>query len=120
MNKLILILFLPLLLLNKEPQPIVKGCEDNKNPEKCSRKIINEHIRKNFNCETNITGQIIVNFTIDTLGNINNTKVLKGLNNKVDSCIISSVETLPKMNPYIINDNKVTLICKLPINLCEF
>ena len=67
------------------------------------------------NRENGITGIVIVEFTITTEGNIEDVKVVKGVDPLLDNEAIRVVKLMPKWTPAENKGEKVNMIYNLPI-----
>jgi hypothetical protein len=61
--------------------------------------------------------KIIVVLEIDTIGNVINPKVVRGINRKIDKKVIEIVEQLPNFNPAYLYGKPIRYGYNIPINL---
>jgi TonB family protein len=81
------------------------------------QKILAENVKyPAFERENNIEGRVIVQFEVDTSGNIRDIKVVKGVSKYIDQEAIRVVSLLDKWEPGTLNNKKVRMRLTIPIN----
>ena len=81
------------------------------------QKILAENVKyPAFERENNISGRVIVQFEVDTSGNIRDIKVIKGVSKNIDQEAKRVVSLLDKWEPGILNNQKVRMRLTIPIN----
>ena len=81
------------------------------------QKILAENIKyPAFERENNIEGRVIVQFEVDTSGNIKDIKVIKGVSKYIDQEAMRVVSLLDKWEPGTLNNKKVRMRLTIPIN----
>lgn len=105
-----------------EQMPVFQGCESVKKDEvlKCFKIKINQHIVKHFKYPEdartqNIEGKVMVNFTINTVGEVENIQVLGG-HSILRGAARDIFKALPKMEPGIHKGEPVNVRFTMPIN----
>ena len=84
--------------------------------EKAMMNFIKEKINfDQYKKKTKNGGQIIVRFVVGDDGSAKNIKVWRGLNEKIDSAVVSAIELLPKFMPARENGKAVRVTITLPI-----
>lgn len=105
-----------------EQMPIFQGCEGVKQEEilKCFKTKINQHIIKHFKYPEdartqNIEGKVMVHFTINTVGEVENIQIL-GAHSILRQAARHIFEALPKMEPGIHKGEPVNVRFTMPLN----
>ena len=81
------------------------------------QKILAENVKyPAFERENNISGRVIVQFEVDTSGNIRDIKVIKGVSKNIDQEAKRVVSLLDKWEPGTLNNQKVRMRLTIPIN----
>ncbi len=81
------------------------------------QKILAENVKyPAFERENNISGRVVVQFEVDTSGNIRDIKVIKGVSKNIDQEAMRVVSLLDKWEPGTLNNKKMRMRLTIPIN----
>ncbi len=81
-----------------------------------------EYLTKNIvmpQTEENVQGSVIVNFVVDTSGNVINTQVLRGVHQAFDAEAIRVISNMPKWVPGKQNGKNVNVQYNIPIRFAS-
>jgi len=62
-----------------------------------------------------ISGRVVIRFTIDKEGRVSNIIVEKSLHSLLDQAVVDAVKKSPKWKPAKLNGNKVNVFCRVPV-----
>ncbi|CAL2074890.1 energy transducer TonB [Tenacibaculum sp. 190524A02b] len=108
-----------------DESPLFPNCKKNNTiieNKRCFKENIQKHFAKNFNPETiaedEISGKILIKFTITINGSIENISTIsKKKSNLLEKEIIKILSKTPNLTPGKVNDVPVNVTYVLPINL---
>jgi TonB family protein len=103
--------------------PSWKGCETQKSEEKkieCTKREISEFITKNIqypeNAKKNNTkGTVFVTFVIDREGNVVSPKIIRGINDELDTEAMRVINLIPAFNPGLQRGKPVQVQYNIPV-----
>ena len=64
----------------------------------------------------NITGKVYVQFTVDTIGQVTNIKIIRGVDQLLDNEAIRIVQSFPKFSPATQRGKPIAVPFTIPIN----
>ena len=121
------------LLIEEEDSPLMfaknqphfkecSGIETNLERDQCTKALINEKIVANFTVPNfkkgkKINGIIHVQFVVTKYGTINNVRIIKGINKKLNKEAIRVIKELPKMIPGRNLNKNVSVMYTIPIRI---
>jgi len=96
---------------SKDIMPLFKG------GDKAINKILVDNLKyPKVARKERVGGKVVVQFTIDTLGNVENIKVMESVRDDIDSEAIRLVSLLKGWTPGSSNEKKVKVLLKIPIH----
>jgi protein TonB len=66
--------------------------------------------------ELNISGRVYVRFVVDSLGNVSNIEIEKGVSHSIDQEVIRVVQIMPKWKPGTFDGESGPTVFRLPVN----
>jgi protein TonB len=66
--------------------------------------------------ELNLSGKVYVRFVVDSLGNVSNIDIEKGVSPSIDQEVMRVIKLMPRWNPETFDGESVPAIFRLPVN----
>lgn len=114
----------PIPFFSTSEMPYYSQCSGLKGKarDECTKSMIHRKVQKAFILpeiakELGWEGTVIVQFSINKMGNVSNVKVLQGVNQVLDEAAVRAVKRLPRAHPGMEMDKPVLTYYSVPVKI---